>query len=127
MGVDFLSLSDVLTLHANQIELYGGTDGVRDMGLCESAIAQPQAGFGGEYLHGDVFMMAAAYMFHLVQNHPFLDGNKRAGAITALVFLDINGIEIQAPAGSLYDLTIAVATGKLGKDEIAAWFREHQR
>jgi death-on-curing protein len=126
MGVDFLSLSDVLTLHANQIELYGGTDGVRDMGLCESAIAQPQAGFGGEYLHGDIFMMAAAYMFHLVQNHPFLDGNKRAGAMTALVFLDINGIEIQAPKGSLYDLTLAVATGQLGKDEIADWFRRHQ-
>ena len=126
MGVDFLSLSDVLTLHANQIELYGGMDGVRDMGLCESAIAQSQAGFGGEYLHDDIFMMAAAYMFHLVQNHPFLDGNKRAGAITALVFLDINGIEIQAPAGSLYDLTIAIATGQLDKDEIADWFRKHQ-
>lgn len=126
MSVDFLSLSDVLTLHANQIELYGGTDGVRDRGLCESAIAQPQAGFGGEYLHGDIFMMAAAYMFHLAQNHPFLDGNKRAGAIAALVFLDINGIEIQAPAGSLYDLTLAVATGQLGKDEIADWFRRHQ-
>ncbi len=121
--MDFLSIKDVLILHADQVELYGGKKGVRDAALLESAIAQPQAGFGGEYLHGDIYEMAAAYMFHIVQNHPFFDGNKRAGAISALVFLDLNGIEIEAPKGRLYDLTIFVATGQAGKVEIAEFFR----
>ena len=93
------------------------------MGLLESAVQQPQAGFGGEYLHADLFEMAAAYAFHLVQNHPFLDGNKRTGAATALVFLDINDIEIAAPKGSIYELTLAVAKGEKTKPEIAAFFR----
>jgi len=122
---DFLSTEDVLTLHADQVDLYGGEHGVRDLGLLDSAIAQPRASFGGEYLHKDLFEMAAAYLYHLVQSHPFLDGNKRTGAVAALVFLDLNGIEIDAPKGSLYDLTMAVATGRAGKGEIAEFFRAH--
>jgi death-on-curing protein len=123
--MDFLSVEDILELHADQVTLYGGGHGVRDLGLLESAVAQPQAMFGGNYLHQDVFEMAAAYLFHLVQNHPFLDGNKRTGAVAALVFLDFNGIEIDAPKGSLYELTIAVATGEANKDQIAEYFRSH--
>ena len=123
--IDFLQVADVLLLHSDQIDRYGGGLGVRDMGLLESAVAQPQASFGGEYLHVDLFEMAAAYLFHITKNHPFLDGNKRAGAISALVFLDTNGIEIDAPKGSIYDLTIAVATGQAGKTEIAEFFRSH--
>jgi death-on-curing protein len=103
---DFLSLEDVLTLHADQVALYGGDHGVRDLGLLESAIAQPQATFGGEFLHKDLFEMAAAYLFHIVQNHPFLDGNKRTGAVAAMVFLDLNGVEITAPKGSVYEVTM---------------------
>ncbi len=122
---DFLNVEDVLTLHADQVDLYGGDQGVRDPGLLESAVAQPQATFSGQYLHGDIFEMAAAYLFHIVQNHPFLDGNKRAGAVAALVFLDLNRIEIEAPKGSLYDLTISVATGQADKAQIAEFFREH--
>ena len=120
---DFLQVADILLLHSDQIDRYGGEHGVRDMALLESAVAQPRAAFGGQHLHEDLFEMAAAYMFHLVQNHPFLDGNKRTGAVAALVFLDLNGIEIEAPAGSLYDLTLAVATGQAGKAEIAEFFR----
>ena len=97
------------------------------MGLLESAVAQPRAAFGGEFLHADIFEMAAAYMFHIVQNHPFLDGNKRAGLVVALLFLDINDIEIEAPEGSPYGLTVAVATGNAGKPEIAEFFRLHAR
>ncbi len=123
--IDFLQVADVLLLHSDQIDRYGGGLGVRDMGLLESAVAQPQASFGGEYLHVDLFEMAAAYLFHITKNHPFLDGNKRAGAVSALVFLDTNGIEIDAPKGSIYDLTIAVATGQAGKTEIAEFFRSH--
>ncbi len=120
---DFLQMSDVLLLHSDQIDLYGGEHGLRDAGLLESAVAQPQAAAGGAYLHSDVFEMAAAYLFHIVQNHPFLDGNKRTGAVAALVFLDLNGIEINASKGSLYDLTLSVATGRAGKTEIAEFLR----
>jgi len=123
--IDFLSTEDVLVLHADQINLYGGEHGVRDRGLLDSAVAQPQASFGGKLLHEFPFETAAAYLYHIVQNHPFLDGNKRTGAVAALVFLDINGIEIDAPKGSLYDLTMSVATGQAGKAEIAEFFRSH--
>ena len=125
MTVDFLSVDDVLRVHANQVELYGGDRAVRDMALLESAVAQPRAGYGDELLHADIFAMAAAYLFHLVQNHPFVDGNKRVGAVAALVFLDINGIEIAAPRGRLYDLTLSVATGQADKTEIAQFLRSH--
>jgi death-on-curing protein len=125
MTMDFLGVEDILELHADQVALYGGEHGVRDLGLLESAVAQPQAMFSGNYLHQDVFEMAAAYLFHLVKNHPFLDGNKRTGAVAALVFLDFNGIEIDAPKGSLYDLTISVAIGEASKNQIAEYFRSH--
>ncbi len=122
---DFLSVEDVLSLHTDQVALYGGDHGIRDLGLLESAVAQPRATFGGEFLHKDLFEMAAAYMFHIVQNHPFLDGNKRTGAVTALVFLDVNGVEIDAPKGSIYDLTMSVATGQADKTQVAEFFRSH--
>ena len=101
-----------------------GSDGQREPGLLVSAIAQPQATFDGEYLHEFPFEMTAAYLFHIVQNHPFIDGNKRTGA-AALAFLDFNGIEIDAPPGAIYDITIAVATGKAGKSEIVEFFRKN--
>ncbi len=107
--------------------MYGGEHGVRDLGLLESAVAQPRATFGGNFLHKDLFEMAAAYLFHIVQNHPFLDGNKRTGAVAALVFLDFNSIEINVPEGSLYDLTISVVTGQTGKPQIADFFRKMAR
>jgi len=121
--MDFLDVPDLLRIHADQVDLYGGEHRVRDLGLLESAAAQPRATFGGEFLHGDVFDMAAAYLFHIVQNHPFIDGNKRTGLMAALVFLDLNGVEIDAPKGSLYDLTMSVATGQAGKQEIAEFLR----
>jgi len=83
----FLTLDDILESHQNQIETYGGSHGVRDIGLLESAIAQPEASFGGQYLHADIFEMAAAYLYHLVMNHPFVDGNKRVGLEASLIFL----------------------------------------
>ena len=94
------------------------------MGLLHSAIAMPQASFGGEYLHKDLFEMAAAYLYHIVQNHPFLDGNKRTGAATAIIFLAINGVEVEADEEGLVELTLAVAQGNAGKQEIAEYFRK---
>jgi death on curing protein len=92
---------------------------LRDRGLLESAMAQPQASFGGAYVHDGLFAMAAAYLFHIVSNHAFVDGNKRTGLIAALVFLDINGITIEQPNDELYDLTMDVAEGKITKSGAA--------
>ena len=116
----FIALDTVLAIHREQLLLFGGSDGIRDQGLLESAIAQPMATFGGDYLHGDLYAMAAAYLFHLVQNHPFVDGNKRVGLIVAIVFLAGNSIETKVAHQSLYDLVIEVASGRLDKPAIAA-------
>src|SRR6266702_1459663 len=94
MAPTFLTTDQVLEIHSDQIARYGGMAGVRDLGLLQSALAQPQATFGGQLLHADLFEMAAAYLFHLVQNHPFVDGNKRVGAVAAIVFLLTNGQDI---------------------------------
>jgi death-on-curing protein len=123
----FLTLEEVLEIHRDEIERHGGTLGVRDNGLLESAVAAPQSGFGGHYLHSDFYEMAAAYLFHLVQNHPFLDGNKRVGAATALVFLTMNGVETKMTNQALVDMVLAVAKGKMDKPAIAEFFRKHSR
>ena len=88
-----------------------------------SALAMPQASFGGQLSHHDLFEIAAAYLYHLVQNHAFIDGNKRVGAATAIIFLAINDVEIEADEDGLVELTLAVARGEAGKQEIAAYFR----
>lgn len=116
---EFLTVDAVLELHAVQLARYGGAAGLRDRALLESAIAQPMASFGGEWLHPDLWTMAAAYLFHLVQNHPFIDGNKRTGLLSALVFLALNGIVLDQATPALYDLTMAVADGRLDKPAIA--------
>ncbi|MAX24483.1 MAG: type II toxin-antitoxin system death-on-curing family toxin [Phycisphaeraceae bacterium] len=125
MDILFLNNQHVLKLHQSLIEHYGGSAGVREMGLMESAIAQPRAMFSGEYLHQWPYEMAAAYLFHLVKNHPFIDGNKRTGAASAIVFLDINGIQIHNDEAGLVDLTLNVATGQADKSDIAAFFKLH--
>ena len=88
----FLTLAEIVAIHSDQIARYGGRAGIRDMALLESATAQPSAGFGGHYFHRDLHEMAAAYAFHLCQNHPFFDGNKRVAIASALVFLRMNDI-----------------------------------
>lgn len=120
----FLTLAEVVEIHRNQIELYGGNHGVRDMGLLQSAVAQPQASFAGYYLHENIYLMAAAYAFHICQNHPFLDGNKRAALASALVFLKLNGIEINDPRGRLYNTMLELAQGYIKKDQLADLFKD---
>ena len=115
----FLEVDDVLEIHATQLEVYGGMEGLRDRGLLESAVAQPQSSFGGKFAHDGLFAMAAAYLFHIVKNHPFLDGNKRTGTLAAIVFLDVNGIVIDHPSDDLYELTMGVAEGRIEKGAIA--------
>jgi death-on-curing protein len=119
----FLRVDDVLQIHQDQIERYGGSPDLRDPGLLTSAVDTPRATFDGTNLHGDLFEMAAAYLFHIVRNHPFVDGNKRTGAAAALVFLDLNGIEMDIDDAELVDHVLAVAEGKVPKAEVAAFLR----
>ena len=121
----FLSLDEMLALHADQVRRYGGGVGVRDLELLKSALAMPSAGHRGDYLHSNLFEMAAAYLFHIVRNHPFVDGNKRAGLIAAVAFLGLNGLRIESDPDPLYELAMGVAEGEIGKAEIAVFLREH--
>ncbi|MCE3015291.1 MAG: type II toxin-antitoxin system death-on-curing family toxin [Pirellula sp.] len=121
----FLTLDDIIESHQNQIDTYGGSHGIRDIGLLESAIAQPEASFGGRYLHADIFEMAAAYLYHLVMNHPFVDGNKRVGLEAALIFLEINNENLNCSDEELVDLVLKTTAGQVGKREIAEFFRSH--
>jgi len=123
----FLGLEEVLEIHHDQITRYGGTEGIRDLGLLQSALSMPQAGAGNQYFHADLFEMAAAYLFHIVRNHPFVDGNKRTGVTAALVFLEMNGIQIRASDEALVQTVLAVAEGKLQKGALAGFFRRHIR
>ena len=127
MQPEFLDVGDVLQIHADQLERYGGLSGVRDLGLLESAVSMPRASYAGEFLHGDLFAMAAAYLSHTTRNHPFLDGNKRTGAASALVFLDLHEIEVTASDDALYDLVIGVATGTAGKEAAEQFLRVNSR
>lgn len=113
----FLTLAEIIEIHADQIRRYGGQAGLRDLALLESALAQPEASFAGEWLHGDHYAMAAAYAYHLCQNHPFIDGNKRTGLAAALVFLELNGITALDPRGRLKNAMIRIASDKMSKDD----------
>jgi len=121
----FLGLDEVVQIHRDQIERYGGHPGIRDMELLQSAVAMPSAGYEKDYLHADILEMAAAYLFHIVRNHPFVDGNKRTGAVAAFVFLMMNGIELHAGEARFEKMVRSVADGKMDKAGVTAFFRKH--
>jgi death-on-curing protein len=123
----FLSVEDVIEIHADQIQRYGGSLGIRDADLLQSALGMPEAGFGDQYLHVDLFEMAAAYLYHIVQNHPFIDGNKRAGTMAAFVFLKLNGLTLDADELAFETLVLQAAQGQVGKDAIADFFRQNAK
>ena len=116
----FLTVDEVQELHDDQLRLFGGSAGVRDLGALESAVATPASTFDGEFLHVDLFQMAAAYAFHIAENQPFVDGNKRAALNGALVFLDINGWLVDDPEMLLYAAMIAISSRSLDKKGLAA-------
>ncbi len=122
--IRFLSLAEIEMIHEDQIKRYGGIFGIRDLNLVSSAIALPESQFNGEYLHHDIYAMASAYAFHLCQNHPFIDGNKRVALASALVFLSINGIEINDPDEVLYEAMIGVASSHWTKQQLYECFLE---
>lgn len=111
-----------MELHSRTIRVHGGLDGVRDAGLLEAAVTMPRQQFGGAYLHDDLAAMAAAYLYHLAQNHAFHDGNKRVASLACLVFLDTNGAPLPA-AAALERVTLAVAGGSMTKIELTDWLR----
>jgi len=121
--ITFLTLSEVIEIHSNQIKLYGGKEGIRDISLLSSAVAMPYATFSGEYLHRNIYEMAAAYAFHICQNHAFIDGNKRTALASSLVFLELNGISIADPEERLYEALMNIASGELSKESFAEILR----
>ena len=125
MEPTFLTLEDLLESHAEQILAYGGADGIHDMRLLKSAAAQPAANFDGQFLHADLYEMAAAYLFHIVSNHPFVDGNKRVGLEAALIFLELNGLSVETTDEELVELVLQVATSQVSKQAIGEFFRHH--
>jgi death-on-curing protein len=125
LAIAFLTLDEVLAIHAEQIALYGGRRGLRDRGLLSSALAMPEASFEGEYLHSSIYEMAAAYLFHVCKNHPFIDGNKRAALASCLVFLWLNELEVITDPDNLADLVLGVAEGTVGKAEVAVYLAGH--
>ncbi len=119
----FLTLDEITDIHRDQIARYGGTEGIRDFAMLQSAVAMPAAGVGGQFFHADLCEMAAAYLFHIVQNHPFIDGNKRVGAVAAYVFLALNNLRLTADPAAYADLVFSVACGKTPKSAAAGFFR----
>mgnify|MGYP006440282137 CR=1 FL=1 len=113
----FLEMKHIRTVLTDQLTRYGGEHGIRDEGLAESAVAAPQAQFGGERLHDGPVTQAAAYLFHLCGNHPFIDGNNRVALATALVFLDLHEIEVYDHANALYELVMKIARSEITKEE----------
>jgi len=119
-----LTVEIVREIHAEAIAKFGGANGVRDQALLESAVAAPQAGLGGKSPYRGVVEMAAAYLFFLCRNHPFVDGNKRAALGACIVFLRLNGLEPQPDGPGWEELTLAVAAGKLSRDETTKRLRK---
>jgi death-on-curing protein len=122
--VRYLSLAEVLELHRRVVAGSGGATPVRDLGGLESAIAQPRATFGNEDLYPDVPSKAAALAFSLINNHPFVDGNKRVGHAALETFLILNGSEIEATVDDSEAMILAVAAGKARRDDLPGWIRK---
>ena len=125
MEIAFLTLEDVLALHDELIQRYGGTPGLRDAGLLEAALAMPQAGFGGQYFHEFPHEMGAAYLFHLVRNHAFIDGNKRVALACAILFFKINRVPYSITEEEAVESTLAAAGGTMDKGAVTAFFQKH--
>lgn len=119
-----LTVEIVREIHAAAIAGFGGSDGVRDMALLESAVAAPQATFGGQSPYKDVSEVAAAYLFYLCRNHPFIDGNKRAALGACLVFLRLNGVEPDPDGPEWEELTLAVGSSAINRDETTRRLRK---
>lgn len=127
MTPTFLTLDEVIEIHREIIEQYGGSLGIRDLGLLKSAVAMPRARVGDQYFHSDLFEMATAYLFQIVRNHPFIDGNKRTGAMAAYTFLKLNRVNLTARESGFERIVRRVAEGKMGKASVTAFHRQNSK
>lgn len=123
----YISLDEVLAIHDDMVERYGGSFGIRDLGLIQSAIARPQATFGGEDLYFTMIDKAAALFHSLIFNHAFTDGNKRTSLTSTARFLHLNGLELNADDQELIDFPLRVENKHLDIEEIAEWLKEHTK
>lgn len=123
--MNFLTLNQVEAIHERTLQIHGGAAGLRDHGLLDAAVSVPQSTFGGAYLHADIATMAAAYLYHICRNHPFVDGNKRTALASALIFLMLNGYRLVADHDDVERLTFDCAGGVISKDAIANFFKSH--
>lgn len=124
MKIVFLSLSEITKLHLDQIKTFGGTNGIRDLNSLKSALHTPAATYDGQFLHPTIYEMASAYLFHIVQNHPFIDGNKRTGTMSMIVFLAMNNYNFDAPDKDLLEIVLQVAQGKANKSELSIFVKK---
>ena len=123
----YLSVVQLERLHQMQLQAFGGAAGLRDRGGLEAAAARPQMTFGGDDLYADVAAKAAALMHSIVMNHPFVDGNKRVGAMAAELLLVVNAQRLEAPDEALVELAFAVARGEVSAEALAIWIRQRSR
>ncbi len=120
----FLSFSEVEEIHTDIIASFGGSLGIRDEGLLESALAQPQATFGGEFLHSTIYEQAAAYLYHISMNHPFIDGNKRTAFAVMDTFLRLNKYYLNLTDEQAYNLVLQVVQGEISKAELINYLQQ---
>jgi death on curing protein len=120
-------MSEVIYIYEDQIRRYGGKYGIRDISLLSSALAIPEARFEGKYLHTTIPEMASAYAYHISENHPFVDGNKRTALASALVFLDVNGYTFTSSEDLIYETMMSVAKGEMKKEHLADFFIKYSK
>ena len=128
-NLKFISKSSVYIIHKKLIDIFGGSYGVRDEGLLDSALEMPKAGFGDEYFHKSIFDKASAYLFHIVKNHPFIDGNKRTGFACMETFLRLNGYKLnKSNRTEIYDFVLQIASAKdISKEEISIFLEKNSQ
>jgi death-on-curing protein len=119
---DWLDLPIVLDVHSEQLALFGGADGLRDIGLLESALARPQNKYG--YGESELAALAAAYAFGIARNHPFVDGNKRTAFASIIVFLGLNGIDFDVPSAEATAMMLALAAGEIDEAGLGRWIND---
>jgi death-on-curing protein len=124
-NINFIPKKVILYFHEQLIQIYGGSPGIRDESLLNSAIQQPKSSFDGNYLHNSIFEMASAYGFHLCKNHPFIDGNKRVALAAMDTFLQNNGYEISASEKETYKIIIELSAENLSKSELTQWLKQN--
>ena len=127
MAIIYLTLEQVFLIHEDQLVRYGGSSGLRDLALLESAIFRPQSSFDGKDLYPTLFRKAAAFMTSLILNHAFLDGNKRTGTASMLVFLELNGYKLKISQKALIKIALGVESKKINTEKLAAWLKKYTK